>query len=58
MGASHAIGHVLGGVLDVPHGYTSCVMAPHTLRYNESFNKERQKRIAMHSVKWTGKHLR
>ena len=29
MGASHGIGHVLGGTADVPHGYTSCVMLPH-----------------------------
>ncbi len=28
MGASHAIGHVLGGSAGVPHGYTSCVMLP------------------------------
>src|SRR5690606_29948920 len=34
MGASHAIGHVLGGSFGVPHGYTSCVMLPHVLRYN------------------------
>ncbi|MCD7080094.1 iron-containing alcohol dehydrogenase, partial [Pseudomonas sp. MAFF 311095] len=29
MGASHAIGHILGGTCDVPHGYTSCVMSPY-----------------------------
>jgi maleylacetate reductase len=34
MGASHAIGHVLGGTCGVPHGYTSCVMLPVVLRYN------------------------
>ncbi|MEJ0068423.1 MAG: iron-containing alcohol dehydrogenase [Pseudomonadota bacterium] len=28
MGASHAIGHILGGTCNVPHGYTSCVMLP------------------------------
>ena len=42
MGASHGIGHVLGGTCDVPHGYTSCVMLPAVLRYNESANAERQ----------------
>jgi maleylacetate reductase len=41
-GASHGIGHVLGGTADVPHGYTSCVMLPPVLRYNESVNAERQ----------------
>jgi maleylacetate reductase len=34
-GASHGIGHVLGGIADVPHGHTSCVMLPHVMRYNE-----------------------
>src|SRR5258708_30512041 len=42
MGASHGIGHVLGGTCDVPHGYTSCVMLPSVLRYNESANSDRQ----------------
>ncbi|MFM2278956.1 MAG: hypothetical protein RLZZ444_1187 [Pseudomonadota bacterium] len=46
MGASHAIGHVLGGLCDVPHGYTSCVMSPFVLRYNVSVNAARQARIA------------
>ena len=36
MGASHGIGHVLGGTCGVPHGYTSCVMLPSVLKYNES----------------------
>jgi maleylacetate reductase len=42
MGASHGIGHVLGGTCNVPHGYTSCVMLPAVLRYNESVNGDRQ----------------
>ena len=42
MGASHAIGHVLGGTCNVPHGYTSCVMMPHVLRYNRCANADRQ----------------
>jgi maleylacetate reductase len=41
-GASHGIGHVLGGTADVPHGYTSCVMLPHVLRFNYAANPERQ----------------
>lgn len=36
MGASHGVGHMLGGALGVPHGETSCVMLPATLRFNES----------------------
>jgi maleylacetate reductase len=45
-GASHGIGHVLGGTANVPHGYTSCVMLPHVLRFNEPVNAERQKWIS------------
>jgi maleylacetate reductase len=41
-GASHGIGHVLGGTAGVPHGYTSCVMLPHVLRFNAEVNAERQ----------------
>jgi maleylacetate reductase len=41
-GASHGIGHVLGGTAHVPHGYTSCVMLPHVLRFNHSVNPDRQ----------------
>jgi maleylacetate reductase len=46
MGASHAIGHVLGGTCAVPHGYTSCVMLAHVLRYNRSVNADRQRLVA------------
>ena len=42
MGASHGIGHVLGGTAGVPHGYTSCIMLPHVLRFNEPVNADRQ----------------
>jgi maleylacetate reductase len=41
-GASHGIGHVLGGTAHVPHGYTSCVMLPHVLRFNHAVNADRQ----------------
>ena len=46
MGASHGIGHVLGGTAHVPHGYTSCIMLPHVLRFNAPVNAERQKWIS------------
>lgn len=42
MGASHGIGHVLGGTCNVPHGHTSCVMLPAALRWNAPVNGERQ----------------
>jgi maleylacetate reductase len=45
-GASHGIGHVLGGTAGVPHGYTSCVMLPHVLRFNHAVNGERQKLVS------------
>jgi alcohol dehydrogenase class IV len=46
MGASHAIGHVLGARHAVPHGYTSCVMAPSVQAWNASHAQERQSRIS------------
>lgn len=46
MGASHGIGHVLGGTCDVPHGYTSCVMLTTVLRWNEPVNADRQALVA------------
>ncbi|QLC26470.1 iron-containing alcohol dehydrogenase [Parasphingopyxis algicola] len=45
MGASHAIGHILGGACDVPHGYTSCVMSPYVLAWNAEHDDSRQVRI-------------
>jgi maleylacetate reductase len=45
-GASHGIGHALGGTAGMPHGETSCVMLPHVLRYNASVNGDRQAVIA------------
>jgi len=41
-GASHGIGHALGGTAGMPHGYTSCVMLPHVLRYNSSVTAPQQ----------------
>ncbi|HTC11035.1 MAG TPA: iron-containing alcohol dehydrogenase [Acetobacteraceae bacterium] len=46
MGASHGIGHVLGGTAGVPHGYTSCVMLPPVLRFNLAETAERQRWIS------------
>lgn len=45
-GASHGIGHVLGGTAGVAHGYTSCVMLPHVLRFNRPVNAARQAWVA------------
>ena len=46
MGASHAIGHILGGTCNVPHGYTSCVMSPYVLAWNAEHDASRQGRIS------------
>ncbi len=45
-GASHGIGHVLGGTAGVAHGYTSCIMLPPVLRYNAGVTAERQAWVA------------
>ena len=45
-GASHGIGHVLGGTCGVPHGHTSCVMLPSVLAYNKPVNAARQALIS------------
>ena len=46
LGASHGIGHVLGGTAGMPHGYTSCVMLPHVMRFNHAKNAARQTLVA------------
>ena len=46
MGASHGVGYVLGALCGVPHGYTSCVMLPAVMRWNEPVTGERQRAIA------------
>lgn len=45
-GASHGIGHVLGGLAGVPHGHTSCVLLPSVLAWNEPATAERQRLVA------------
>lgn len=45
-GASHGIGHMLGGTAHVPHGYTSCIMLPHVLRYNKQVNAAQQAKVS------------
>jgi maleylacetate reductase len=46
MGASHAIGHVLGSRFDVPHGITSCVLLPAVMQFNYAAVPERFEAIA------------
>jgi maleylacetate reductase len=37
---------VLGGTAGVPHGYTSCIMLPHVLRFNLEVNADQQARVS------------
>jgi alcohol dehydrogenase class IV len=46
MGASHAIGHVLGGTCDVPHYFCTAVMMPSVLRYNRPATEAAQRLVA------------
>jgi len=46
MGASHAIGHTLGGMLGVPHGMTSAIVLPAVLRWNEAVLGERGRLVS------------
>ena len=46
-GASHAIGHILGGSFGVSHGHTSCVMLPSVMQWNAAADTAgRQKLVA------------
>lgn len=46
VGASHAIGRVLGAACDVPHGETSCVLLAGTLVWNASHDNGAQSVVA------------
>lgn len=45
-GASHGIGHQLGAVAGVPHGYTSCILLPHVMAFNQSVTASKQQLIS------------
>ncbi len=42
MGASHAIGHTLGGSYDIPHGITSCITLHAVLSWNRDYSRDQQ----------------
>ncbi|PRH89645.1 maleylacetate reductase [Labrys okinawensis] len=42
VGASHALGHVLGAHAGIPHGLTSCLLLPAVMTWNAGVNAERQ----------------
>jgi maleylacetate reductase len=45
-GASHGIGYVLGARFGVHHGYASCAVLPHVLRWNAPDTADRQALIS------------
>lgn len=46
LGATHAITHQIGGMLDVAHGTANAVVLPHIMEYNLIADTERYARIA------------
>jgi maleylacetate reductase len=46
MGASHALGHVLGGSYEIPQGDASSIVLPRVLRFNRSVNAAQQRTVA------------
>lgn len=46
VGASHAIGHMLGPHASMPHGYTSCTVLASVMRWNRPANHHRQRIIS------------
>jgi maleylacetate reductase len=46
VGASHAIGHMLGPHASIPHGYTSCTILASVMRWNKPANHHRQRIIS------------
>jgi len=41
LGATHAMSHQVGGLLDAPHGVCNAVLLPHVIRYNAADNPMR-----------------
>jgi alcohol dehydrogenase class IV len=41
LGATHAMSHQVGGLLDAPHGVVNGVLLPHVIRYNARSSPER-----------------
>ena len=46
LGVSHAMGHQIGPMWDVPHGVTSCITLPHAMRFMAEVAPERFEPIA------------
>ncbi len=46
LGATHAMSHQVGGLLDAPHGVCNGVLLPHVIRYNAGTDPDRFATIA------------
>ncbi|SHK70321.1 Alcohol dehydrogenase, class IV [Pseudonocardia thermophila] len=46
LGATHAMSHQVGGLLDLPHGVVNGVLLPHVIRFNGEAEPERFRAIA------------
>jgi alcohol dehydrogenase len=46
LGATHAMSHQVGGLLDLPHGVVNGVLLPHVIRFNAEVVPERFARLA------------
>lgn len=46
LGATHAMSHQVGGLLDLPHGVVNGVLLPHVIRFNAAVVPERFRALA------------
>ncbi len=46
LGATHAISHQVGGLLDIPHGLCNAILLPHVIRFNAETAPERYLAVA------------
>ena len=48
LGATHAMSHQVGGLLDLPHGVVNGVLLPHVIRFNAADGGDRFVPLARH----------
>jgi alcohol dehydrogenase class IV len=46
LGATHAIAHQIGGLLDLPHGLLNAILMPHVMRFNAETHAHRYVDVA------------
>ncbi|WP_454299242.1 iron-containing alcohol dehydrogenase [Salana multivorans] len=46
LGATHALSHQVGGLLDAPHGVVNGILLPHVIRFNAQVERERMADLA------------